>query len=34
MSVYKRTIVSKDGKNTLYWYIEVSSPNGKKFKRV
>lgn len=33
MSVYKRTIVSKDGKKSLYWYVEVSSPNGKKIKR-
>lgn len=29
MSVYKRTIVSKVGKKSLYWYVEVSSPNGK-----
>ncbi|MGE5443378.1 MAG: tyrosine-type recombinase/integrase [Ignavibacteriales bacterium] len=33
MSVYKRTIVSKDGKKSLYWYIEVGLPGGKKIKR-
>lgn len=33
MSVYKRTIVSKDGKKTLYWYVEVGLPTGKKIKR-
>ncbi|MGE5446036.1 MAG: tyrosine-type recombinase/integrase [Ignavibacteriales bacterium] len=33
MSVYKRTIVSKGGKKSLYWYVEVSTPNGKKIKR-
>ncbi len=33
MSVYKRTIVSKDGKKSSYWYVEVGLPNGKKIKR-
>lgn len=33
MPVYKRTIVSKDGKKSLYWYVEVGLPNGKKIKR-
>ncbi|MGE5445957.1 MAG: hypothetical protein ACM3SR_15420 [Ignavibacteriales bacterium] len=33
MSVYKRTIVSKDGKKSLYWYVEVGLPGGKKIKR-
>jgi hypothetical protein len=33
MSVYKRTIVGKDGKKSLYWYIEVGLPSGKKIKR-
>lgn len=33
MSVYKRTIVSKGGKKSLYWYVEVGLPNGKKIKR-
>lgn len=33
MSVYKRTIVSKDGKKSLYWYVEVGLPSGKKVKR-
>ena len=33
MSVYKRTIVSKGGKKSLYWYVEVSSSNGKKIKK-
>lgn len=33
MSVFKRSIVSKDGKKSLYWYVEVSLPSGKKLKR-
>ncbi len=33
MSVYKRTIVSKDGKKSLYWHVEVGLPNGKKLKK-
>lgn len=33
MSVYKRTIVSKDGKKSFYWYVEVGLPRGKKIKR-
>ncbi len=33
MSVYKRTILSKDGKKSLYWYVEVGLPNGKKLKK-
>jgi integrase len=33
MSVYKRTIVSKGGKKSLYWYVEVGLPTGKKIKR-
>ena len=33
MSVYKRKIVSKGGKKSLYWYVEVRLPNGKKIKR-
>jgi len=33
MSVYKRTIVSKGGKKSLYWYVEVGLPTGKKIKK-
>jgi len=33
MSVYKRTIPNKTGRDTEYWYVEVSIPGGKKIKR-
>ena len=33
MAIYKRKTKSKTGKETEYWYVEVSMPGGRKIKR-